>query len=191
VVEPEAEPASLADYVRARLPALLRHAAVITGDRALAEDVVQEVLARAHAKWRHISRTEHPEAYLKKMIVNEYLSWRRRWSRVQPVESVPDMLPDAPDHASRHAEREALRAEMARLPRHQRVVLVLRYYEDLSDAQIADVLGCSPGTVRGHASRALAKLRVNAQSALNPPPAGSEPWVVAGWGEAVGGEVTQ
>jgi RNA polymerase sigma-70 factor (sigma-E family) len=178
VAESESGPDSLAEYVRARLPVLLRHAVTITGDQALAEDVVQEVLARAHGRWEHISRTEHPEAYLKKMIVNEYLSWRRRWSRVQPVESVPVPVSDTPDHASRHAERDALRAELARLPRYQRVVLVLRYYEDLSDAQIAEILGCSPGTVRGHASRALAKLRVNAQATLPASSAGSEPWVV-------------
>jgi len=175
---PEDEPASLEAYVHARLPALLRYAAVVTGDRTLAEDVVQEVLARAHGRWGFISRTEHPEAYLKKMIVNEYLSWRRRWSRVQPVESVPVPTSDLPDHASRHAERDALRAELASLPRYQRVVLVLRYYEDLSDAQIADVLGCSQGTVRGHASRALAKLRVNARLAATAPHAGAEPRVV-------------
>jgi RNA polymerase sigma-70 factor (sigma-E family) len=165
--EPDDPPASLAEFVRVRLPALLRYAAVVTGERALAEDVVQEVLARAHSRWSHISRIEHPEAYLKKMIVNEYLSWRRRWSRVQPVESVPMPLPDVADHASQHADREGLRAELARLPRHQRAVLVLRYYEDLSDAQIAEILGCSQGTVRGHASRALAKLRVNAQADAN------------------------
>lgn len=178
MVESEDGPASLAEYVRARLPALMRHAVVITGDRALAEDVVQEVLARAHGRWQHISRTEHPEAYLKKMIVNEYLSWRRRWSRVQPVESVPVPATEMPDYASRHAERDALRAELARLPRHQRVVLVLRYFEDLSDQQIADILGCSTGTVRGHVSRALARLRVNAEAGGSPF-SGTEPRVVA------------
>ena len=174
---PSDEPESLAAFVHARLPALLRYAVVVAGDRTLAEDVVQEVLARAHGRWASISRTEHPEAYLKKMIVNEFLSWRRRWARIQPVESVPVPASDEPDHASQHAERDALRAELARLPRYQRVVLVLRYYEDLSDNQIADLLGCSPGTVRGHASRALAKLRVNAQAAGSPRP-GSAPWMV-------------
>lgn len=155
--EPDDRPTSLAAFVRARLPALLRHAAILTGEQSLAEDVVQEVLARAHTRWDRIERMERPEAYVKKMIVNEYLSWRRRWSRVQPVESVP--VPDAPDHASRHADRDALRAELARLPRHQRVVLVLRYYEDLTEVQVAAVLGCSVGTVKSSSSRALAKLR--------------------------------
>ena len=155
-----------AEFVRARLPALLRHAVVLTGDPALAEDVVQEVLARAHGRWDRIVRMELPEAYVRKMIVNEYLSWRRRFARVQPVESVPVPASDAPDHASRHADRDALRAELARLPRQQRVVLVLRFYEDMSDAQIADVLGCTPGTVRGHASRALARLRVHAETTV-------------------------
>ena len=173
MADPESRPDSLAAYVRVRLPALLRYAVAISGNWALAEDMVQEVLARAHGRWGHISRTEQPEAYLKKMIVNEYLSWRRRWSRGQPAESAP--VSDARDHPSRLAERDALRAELARLPRHQRVVLVLRYYEDLSDTEIAEIVGCSPATVRGHASRALAKLRVDAHAALTAPPAGPQP----------------
>jgi RNA polymerase sigma-70 factor (sigma-E family) len=164
--EPDERPTTLTAFVQARLPSLLRYAAAITGEKSLAEDVVQEVLARAHRRWDHIAQMDQSEAYVKKMIVNEYLSWRRRWSRVQPVESVPLPVPGTPDHASRHADREALRAELARLPRQQRVVLVLRYYEDLSDAQIAEILGCTQGTVRGHASRALARLRVNAQAPL-------------------------
>jgi RNA polymerase sigma-70 factor (sigma-E family) len=176
--EAEYPPISLAAFVHARLPALLRHAVVLTGEPSLAEDVVQEVLARAHGRWDRIARMDRPEAYVKKMIVNEYLSWRRRWSRVQPVESVELPAADGPDHASRHADRDALRAELARLPRHQRVVLVLRYYEDLSDAQIAEVLGCSPGTVRAHASRALARLRVNAQAPAGFPTGGTEREVV-------------
>ncbi|MGY0235036.1 SigE family RNA polymerase sigma factor [Longispora urticae] len=146
------------EYAAARLPALLRYATVLTGERALAEDVVQEVLVRAHARWRRI---DEPESYLRRMVVNEYLSWRRRWSRVVPHASVGLPPSDAPDHATSHADREALRAELALLPRRQRAVIVLRYYEGLTDAEIADALGCSPGTVRGYASRALATLRVS------------------------------
>jgi RNA polymerase sigma-70 factor (sigma-E family) len=150
------------EFATARLPALLRYALVLTGERALAEDVVQEVLARAHARWSHIGRLELPEAYVRRMIVNEHLSWRRRFSRVHLAASVSPPAPEGPDHATTLADRDALRAELARLPRQQRAVLVLRYYEGLTDAEIADVLGCTPGTVRGYAARALATLRINA-----------------------------
>ena len=150
------------EFATARLPALMRHAVVLTGDRALAEDVVQEVLVRAHAKWGHIGALEQPEAYLRKMIVNEFLSWRRRFARVTPSDQVEVPQSDRPDHATAHADREALRADLARLPRQQRAVLVLRYYEGLTDAEIAEVLGCAAGTVRGYAARALATLRVEA-----------------------------
>jgi len=148
-------------FVLARLPVLLRHAMVLTGDRGLAEDVVQEVLARAHQRWSKLVELEQPEAYLRRMIVNEYLSWRRKWARVTPTETVDEPASDAPDHATTHAERDALRRELARLPRQQRVVLVLRYYEGLSDAEIAEILGCAQVTVRGYAARALARLRID------------------------------
>ncbi len=149
------------EFAAARLPAVLRFAAVLTGDRGLAEDVVQEVLIRANARWQVIENLDRPESYVRKMIVNEYLAWRRRsWRLVlssagSGIEGLP-----TPDPAAGYAEREAMLAELTKLPRRQRAVLVLRYYEGLSDQEIADVLGCKPGTVRGHASRALAALRI-------------------------------
>ena len=149
------------DFTAARLPAVLRFAGVLTGDRALAEDVVQEVLLRAHRRWRQIGDLDHPESYVRKMVVNEYLSWRRRSWRTIPgglAADVDDRL--IADHALQYAERATLLAELGKLPRRQRAVLVLRYYEGLTDGEIADVLGCAPGTVRGYASRALATLRV-------------------------------
>jgi RNA polymerase sigma-70 factor (sigma-E family) len=152
------------EFAEARLRELLRYAVVLTGDPRLAEDVVQEVLLRAHQRWSRIVEYEWPERYVRRMIVNEYLSWRRRWARILPSADVVPPQPDTPDHATTHADREALGAELARLPRRQRTVLVLRYYEGLSDAEIADVLGCAPGTVRGYASRALATLRVDLHS---------------------------
>jgi RNA polymerase sigma-70 factor (sigma-E family) len=149
------------EFAAARLPAVLRFAGVLTADRALAEDVVQEVLIRASSRWDQLDRLDHPELYVRKMIVNEYLSWRRRSWRLLPkgsADEVDDRV--TPDHAGLHAERDALLAELGKLPRRQRTVLVLRYYQGLSDAEIAGVLGCTPGTVRGYASRALAALRV-------------------------------
>jgi RNA polymerase sigma-70 factor (sigma-E family) len=155
------------EFTAERLAALLRFAVVLTGERGLAEDVVQEVLLRAHQRWPRIGSLDSPEHYVRRMIVNEYLSWRRRWSRVVP-QAEPRARPDhAPDHAVIHSEREALRTELDKLPRRQRAVLVLRYYAGLSDNQIAEELGCTAGTVRGYASRALAALRVE----LRPAPA--------------------
>ena len=159
------------EFAAARLPAVLRFAGVLTGDRALAEDVVQEVLIRVHARWQQINRMDRPELYVRKMVVNEFLSWRRRSWRLVPAGRGADVDDRCcPDHAFRHAERDALLAELGKLPRRQRAVLALRYYEELSDTEIAEVLGCAPGTVRGYASRALATLRIE----LTPQP-GREP----------------
>lgn len=150
------------EFVATRLPAALRFAGVLTADRALAEDVVQEVLIRASKHWDRIGQLDRPEQYVRKMIVNEYLSWRRRSWRLVPGGSAAEVDDRVtPDHAGQHAERDSLLAELGKLPRRQRAVLVLRYYEGLSDPQIADALGCTPGTVRGYASRALAALRVD------------------------------
>jgi RNA polymerase sigma-70 factor (sigma-E family) len=149
------------EFTTTRLPALLKFAAVLAGDRALAEDLAQEVLIRAYSRWHKIGGLDHPEFYVRKMILNEFLSWRRRSWRLVPSGDAPDAPdPAAPDHAFQHAEREALLAELGKLPRQQRAVLVLRYYEGCADAEIAELLGCTPGTVRGYASRALAALRI-------------------------------
>ena len=149
------------EFAAARLPAVLKFAAVLTGDRGLAEDVVQEVLIRANARWEAIAGLDRPEAYVHKMIVNEYLSWRRRSWRLVLSGAGTDLTGrSVPDPAAGYAERDAIFAELAKLPLRQRAVLVLRYYEGLSDQEIAEVLGCRPGTVRGYASRALAALRV-------------------------------
>jgi RNA polymerase sigma-70 factor (sigma-E family) len=149
------------EFAATRLPAVLRFAGVLTADRALAEDLVQEVLIRVHARWDRIGAMDRPESYVRKMIVNEFVSWRRRSWRLVPVgrgQDVGDRV--SQDHAFAHAERAALLAELGKLPRRQRAVLVLRYYEGLSETEIAEVLGCTPGTVRGYSSRALAALRV-------------------------------
>lgn len=148
------------EFTAASLPRLLRFGAVLTGDRGLAEDVVQEVLLRVYGRWAKISALDAPELYVRRMVVNEYLNWRRRWGRVTPHPDPPVDFDPASDHAAVHAERDALRFELDKLPRRQRAVLVLRYYAGMSDLEIAEVLGCGPGTVRGYASRALATLRV-------------------------------
>jgi RNA polymerase sigma-70 factor (sigma-E family) len=144
------------EFAAARLPALLRYAIVLTGDRELAEDLVQEVMIRIHLRWRRVQRLDRPELYVKRAVTNEFLSWRRRW-RSRAAAPLSDGM--APDPAGLVVERSQLWGRVLRLPRQQRVVLALRFYEGLSDPEIAEVLGCAPGTVRGYASRALATLR--------------------------------
>jgi len=141
------------EWARARLPALVRFAVALTGDRELGEDIVQEVLVRAYGRWSRITALEQPEAYPRRMVTNEYLSWRRRGARVTPHADVPAEPGREPDHADTHADRSALALELARLPRRQRVVLVLGDYEHLTAAEIANILGCPQGTVRSLASR--------------------------------------
>lgn len=148
------------ELVARRLPALLRFAAVLAGDRAQAEDVVQEVMIRAHRDWDRLSRLDRPELYIRKMVINEFLSTRRRSWRLVPSGRGSDLDHRVtPDYATGHAERDALLAELATLPPRQRAVLVLRYYEGLPDTAIAELLGCALGTVRSCASRALVTLR--------------------------------
>jgi RNA polymerase sigma-70 factor (sigma-E family) len=142
------------------LPPLLRFATVLCGGRHLAEEVVQDVLVKAHSRWDRIEGADNPNAYLRRMVVNEFLSWRRKWARIVPRAQVDPEQVAAPDHASRHADADELLTELRRLPGRQRAVLVMRYYGGLSDTEIATILGCTPGTVRGYASRALSALRV-------------------------------
>jgi RNA polymerase sigma-70 factor (sigma-E family) len=145
-------------YVALR-PRLLRTAYAIAGDLGVAEDAVQTAFAKAYRSWRRISGLESPEAYLRRMVVNEFLSWRRRLtSQEVPVAELLDTAGDD-DSSVRQAQRDAMWRLLARLPKQQRAVLVLRYYEDLPDPEIAAVLGCSASTVRSNAARALANLR--------------------------------
>jgi RNA polymerase sigma-70 factor (sigma-E family) len=150
---------SFEEYVTVRGGRLLRFAYVLCGDRHLAEDLVQEVLARAHRRWTRIE-AEEPDAYLRTALVRAHLSWRRRRSSTERVTAEPpDPGGAAADFAHRHAIRDEIWTMLGTLPRAQRAVLVLRFYEDLDDRAIAAVLGCAPTTVRVHASRALAALR--------------------------------
>ena len=151
------------EYVARRGTAMLRFAYLLTREHHLAEDLVQEVLARSHRRWSRIARLDHPDQYVRRAIVNEFLSWRRRRSSSEVAVTDFGDLPAGGrfggDPAPRLAEQEQVRALLATLPRQQRAVLILRYYEDLSDAQIAEIIGCSAVTVRSHASKALGRLR--------------------------------
>jgi RNA polymerase sigma-70 factor (sigma-E family) len=146
------------------LDPLLRFTRAMTGDRGLAEDIVQDVLLKLHQRSDRLNEIADLGAYARRMAVNEYLSWGRKWFRVRPSAEVPEP-PTHSDHAAELALRDDLRSRLARLPRKQRAVLVLRYYAGLDDVEIAATLKCRPGTVRSHASRALAALRVELATA--------------------------
>jgi RNA polymerase sigma factor (sigma-70 family) len=128
---------------------------------------VQEVLIRVSGRWQDIGQLDRPEAYIRKMVVNEFLSWRRRSWRLIPS-GMSSHLPGgaSPDPADGFIERHALLAELAKLSPRRRAVLVLRYYEGLSYAEIAEVMGCTQSTVRGHAVKALAALRIELDQPL-------------------------
>lgn len=157
---------TFAEFAAARLAGLLRYAVVLTGDRDLAQDIVQEVLARAQVRWSKIAKADSPDRYVRQMVLNEYLSWRRRWS-VRNIQAVGERLIDLTDRqtalhdpAQALVDSDELWNRLAGLPRKQRAVLVLRYYEQLRDDEIAELLGCAPTTVRSNASKALKALRL-------------------------------
>jgi RNA polymerase sigma-70 factor (sigma-E family) len=154
-----------AAYVARQRRALLRLAVVLTNDPELAQDLVQDVLLKAHQRWSHIAGLDRPHAYVRRMLANETLSWRRKWGR---IEARPDADLDRPidDPTDAFDRRDSLLAALARLPARQRLAVVLRYFEDIDDPEIAEIMGCRPGTVRGYLFRALKTLRVDATSAL-------------------------
>jgi len=157
------------EFAATRLPRLLRYALMLTGDRELAEDVVQDVLARAQIRWRKIAAADSPDAYVRQMVLNEYLSWRRRWA-VRNVQAAGERLVGlidrhgaSRDHADAIVDADELWNRLATLPRRQRAVLVLRYYEELDDGEIATLLGCAQVTVRSTASKAIKTLRLQSE----------------------------
>jgi RNA polymerase sigma-70 factor (sigma-E family) len=149
---------AFAEFVAARSPALFRTAYVVTGDHHLAQDVLQEALVKVYVAWPRLRDTTKAEAYVRRTIVTTAISWRRRRSfHEPPVERVPDAL--NPDETERLATHDVLWENVCRLPPRQRVALVLRYYEDLSEAETAELMRCSVGTVKSQVSVALSKLR--------------------------------
>lgn len=145
------------DFVVARGPALLRFAYLLTGDRALAEDLVQEALIKAFRRWDTHGRAQHPEAYVRRVVLNEHISKRRRRSSGERVGPVPDR--GEGDAVAQLAERDLVWRSLRELPSRQRSVLVLRYYEWMPDSEIASLLGCAEGTVRSLAARAFDTMR--------------------------------
>lgn len=145
-------------FVLGRTDRLLRTAYLLTRDHALAEDLLQTALTRAWTAWHRIDTD--PEPYVRKILVNTYATWwRRKWTGERPTEVLPETA--GANEIDSHAERRDLWAALGRLPRRQRAAVVLRYYEGLSEAETAEVLGCTVGTVKSSTSRALAKLRID------------------------------
>lgn len=143
-------------FVVARQRSLLRTAWLLTGDWGKAEDLVQTALVRAWPRWGRVAAAGTPEAYVRRIMMNKAVDWRsRRWHGEVPTEVLPELHSIGPDLDVRCALLDALR----RLPPRQRAVVVLRYFDDVSEADTALVLGCSVGTVKSTASRALAALR--------------------------------
>ncbi|WP_329089567.1 MULTISPECIES: SigE family RNA polymerase sigma factor [unclassified Streptosporangium] len=147
-------------FVAAVWHRLLRTAYLLTRDWAVAEDLVQTALMKAWLAWPRLGNER--EAYVRKIIVNVHVSWwRRRWRQVEVTTGSPPDRTQAADDMGQADERELVWQVLGRLPARQRAVVVLRFFEDMTEAQAAETLGCSVGTVKSQTSKALAKLRVD------------------------------
>lgn len=157
------------EFVAKSSSALLRFAYLLTGDRALAEDLTQQAFIKSHRRWEGLVRAEQPVAYVRRAITNEFISWRRRRSSTEIIGAVPSR--GQPDATEQLLARDLVWRALATLPRRQRAVLVLRYYEAAPDADIASLLGCAEGTVRSLAARAFDTLRRDPEIAHEAGPA--------------------
>jgi RNA polymerase sigma-70 factor (sigma-E family) len=139
---------------------LLRTAYLLTGDVGHAQDLLQTVLATTYRHWSRVCRTDHPAAYVRRVMVNAHVSWRRRLSS---GERVTDVIPDGAgeDLQAAHAVKDEVRRALLQLSPRARAVLVLRYFEDLTEPETARILGCSVSSVSTHAARGLAAMRIH------------------------------
>ena len=163
-----ARDADFAAYLQARQASVLRTAYLLTGDRHTAEDLVQTAFAKLYLSWDRVRDQGSMDGYLRRILVNENNSlWRRGWKR---REHATDELPEPTPHLDEHDDGRsgALWDLVQSLPKKARAVLVLRYYEELSESETAEVLGISVGTVKSQTSRALAALRERTPADLNP-----------------------
>ncbi len=159
--------ADFAAYMQARQASLLRTAFLLTGDRHTAEDLTQTAFAKLYLAWDKVRDQGSIDGYVRRIVVNEHNSlWRRAWKR---RELSSDQLPENPHHDEYDAGAGRELWDLVQtLPRKARAVVVLRYYEEMSEAETAEVLGISVGTVKSQASRALAALRERAPRTLDP-----------------------
>ena len=163
----EARDAEFSAYLHARQPRLLRTAYLLTGDRHQAEDVLQTSLAKLYLSWDKVRERDSVDAYVRRIMVNENNSlWRRGWRK---REFATEVLPDAPvTDAYDEGLGAALWSVVQSLPPKARAVVVLRYYEQLTEAETADLLGISVGTVKSQCSRAIATMRDRVPADLDP-----------------------
>jgi RNA polymerase sigma-70 factor (sigma-E family) len=154
--------ADFREYVVARGTALLRMAIMLTGNRADAEDLVQAALAKTYLAWGKINDRGALDAYVRRAMVNTHISWwRRRKLEEFPTDELPDQA--VADHAGESDTAELVRRALDRLPRRMRAAVMLRYFEDMTEPEIAVALGVSLGTVKSTVSRAVARLRIDAE----------------------------
>jgi RNA polymerase sigma-70 factor (sigma-E family) len=151
-----------AGFVREHTDALLRTAYLLTGDRSAAEDLVQDTLVHLYPKWARVAEADVPLAYVRRSVANRFINQRRRPSSRELVVDVVPERADPRDLAARFDDRDQLWALLRTLPDRQRAALVLRYFEDLNDDDIAEALQCRAGTVRSLISRGLSDLRAHA-----------------------------
>jgi RNA polymerase sigma-70 factor (sigma-E family) len=162
----DAAAAEFSEFAHSRWPGLVRLGYAVTGDRDLAQDLAQTALANAYASWSRVRKADDPDAYVRRIVLNAHRSsFRKRRVTERLTESPPEMLAPMPDLASQHGDRATVIAALGTLPRRQREVLVLRYWLDLTEAQVAATLGCSVGNVKSQTSRALSRLRGSAELA--------------------------
>ncbi len=146
------------DFVIDASGQLLRTARLLTGDLGHAEDLVQTALVKAYSRWPQVQRADNRTAYVRRLMVNNYLSWRRRLSN---TEQVIEVLPErsGADPQAAHADSDQMQRALAQLSPRVRTAIVLRYFDDLSEATTAQLMGCSVSTVNNHVTRGLAALR--------------------------------
>ena len=153
--------AAFAEFAAARSPALLRSAYLMVGDHGLAQDLVQEALAKTYVAWPQLREVGAVEAYTRKALTTTYISWWRRkaWRSERPHDDVPDQADQSPWHGEEVVTRAWMWEVLQSLPPRQRSAIVLWYYEDLSEAQTAEAMGCAVGTVKSQVAAGLKKLR--------------------------------
>ncbi len=150
--------AEFTDFVADHGGQLLRTACLVTGDAHLGEDLLQTALAKAYGSWDKVCRADHPIAYVRRLMINAHLSWVRRLMNTERVHEIFSDIGTG-DLQTAQAERDEMRQALLRLSPRVRTAVVLRYFDDLSEAETAQLMGCSRSTVNNHVTRGLAALR--------------------------------
>ncbi|SPF06077.1 SigE family RNA polymerase sigma factor [Streptomyces sp. MA5143a] len=159
----QARDAEFQSFLVGRWPRLMRTAFLLTGEQHAAEDLVQTTLEQVYVAWRRVASTDDPDTYVRRVMINAHARrHRRRLKEFLAPRTDSDLVPEVPDSGDRIAQaddRGALLTALSQLPPRQREAVVLRYWEDLSESQAAEAMGCSVGSVKSNAAKGLAKLR--------------------------------